>query len=315
MAKIKIRSSGSKLKIKKRPKLTIAKGKRDEIDIFKLGTLVQFETHCWIGSKRMSKEESSLLSSEKAEWIKNQKNLIDRKKLVDIRSIIQEARNILAYNSLPFPIKGIHFLPKDKREEVNEKLKDLNESLQLAVDEFAEEYRDYIEDARENLGEFFNEADYPVDIKRTFSMHWRFFEMTIPSGITDEAYEEESRRFKEMMEETKQISILALREGFAEIVEHLTDTLSGKMDGKPRRVRQDSIDKIAEFFDEFQNKNVFKDDALSKLIQSAKTVVAGVTPKDLNSDKKLTKEIAKELKTIGEELNESIETVKRKLSF
>jgi hypothetical protein len=40
-----------------------------------------------------------------------------------------------------------------------------------------------------------------------------------------------------------------------------------------------------------------------------------VTPKDLNSDKKLTKEIAKELKTIGEELNESIETVKRKLSF
>ena len=308
-----------RMKLKtKRQKLAIAEGNENEIDIFKLGTLIQFETHCWIGSKRMSKENIGKYNPkavEKEKWFKSQKNLIDRKELKDIRSIIQEARNILAYHSLPFPIKGIYFIPKDRREEIKEKLIDLKDSFNLAVDEFCEQYNTFIADAEENLEEYFNPSDYPKDIRRTFDIYWRFFEMTIPSGITEEEYKEESKRFKEMMEETKQVGILALREGFAEIVTHLTDTLSGKMDGNSRRVRQDSIDKVVEFLDEFNAKNIFKDTELENLIKSAKDVVEGITPKDLNSDKELTKEINKELSSIGEQLEESIETVRRKLSF
>lgn len=297
----------------KRKNLKVAKGNRGEINIFDLGTLVQLETHCWIGSKRLPKEIAKEIGHEG--WIRANKNLINRNKLKDLRAYIHEARQTIWLASLPFPIKGIFFLPIDKRKEVNEKLKEIKENFDAAAEVFSEQYEDHIADASDNLEELFDMADYPQNIRNRFDIQWRFFEMTIPSGITDEVRAEESKRFKAMMEQTKELGILALREGFAEIVNHLNETLSGKLDGEKRRVRQDSIDKVTEFFTEFQNKNVFKDVELERIIKSAKEVVAGVTPKDLNSDTSLTKMIHVELNEISGKLDGSIEKVRRKLSW
>lgn len=139
--------------------------------------------------------------------------------------------------------------------------------------------------------------------------------MTIPSSITAEIREEENKRFNDLMQQARQEAVMALRTGFAEIVTHLTDTLSGKLDGEEKRLRASSLEKVTEFFNEFQSKNVFKDSELESLIKRAKDVVKGVTPKDLRNDESLTKMVNKQLGEIRKELDASTEKVRRRFSF
>ena len=297
-------------------KMTIGTGKKDEIDIFKFGTLIQLESHCWLGSKRLPKKATTEISKDekKSKWFKANKNLIDRTKLADINLYIAEARNTIWEYALPFPIKGVYFLPNAKRDVVNTKLKEIKRKFDEAVGEFEVQYSDYIADAEANLGEYFNSSDYPTEITNKFGIRWRFFEMTIPSGITKETYEEESNRFKQLMEQTEQMGILALRDSFGKIVNHLSETLTGKLDGEKRRIRQDSLDKVQAFFIEFKNKNVFNDKGLENLIASAQAIVGDVSPKDLK-DQNVTKQINDQMKIIKKELDSSTETMRRKLTF
>lgn len=307
----------TRLKLKKGIKPKIGTGKSNEINIFNLGTLLQFESHCWQAVKRIPKDKAKKYGKDfEKGWVKANKNLIDRKKLEDIQSFISEARKLISSVALPFPIKGIYFIPNEQVETINSGLKTFATEMNIKVEEFAAQYSNYISEAKEELGEeSFNESDYPLNIRERFGLHWRFFEMTVPSSITNEIKSEETKRFNDLMQQAKHEAILALRGGFAEIVTHLTDTLSGKLEGEEKRLRASSIEKVTEFFNEFQSKNVFKDNELESLIKKAKDVVAGVTPKDLRNDESLTKLINEELGKIRDELDSSTETIRRRFSF
>jgi hypothetical protein len=106
-----------------------------------------------------------------------------------------------------------------------------------------------------------------------------------------------------------------MRNGFAELINHLTDTLSGKLDGEKRRVRPEALEKIDKFFETFKYKNIFNDNQLQNLVVQAKDLLSDVTPKELRNDQSLTKLIHSGLNDITKELVESTETYKRKLSF
>lgn len=308
---IKVKGKENSVKVSKQDR-------SNEINLFKLGTLVQFETHAWQAVKRLPKDVVKELGKEGKDlsgWIRANKSLINRDTLQNINGLIWDARQLILNVALPFPIKGVYFVPNEKITELNESLTEKNKEFKKEVKEFVEQYDEHIEAAEESLGDYFNESDYPRNIAERFSIYWRFFELTIPTNITEELYEEESERFHSLMEETKQMGIMALREGFAEIVSHLTDTISGKIDGQRRRLRQDAIDKVSDFFNTFQSKNVFKDDELQTLIEKAKDVMEGVTVKEINTDEELAKELNEELKTIDKELTASTEKIRRRMSF
>jgi len=306
-----------RLKLNKKSKPKISTGKSNEINIFNLGTLLQFETHCWQAVKRIPKDKAKKYGKDfENGWLKANKNLINRKKLEDIQFCITEARKLITSVALPFPIKGIYFIPLGTVEKINTGLISIFDEMKVKIEEFANQYDEFIGEAKADMDEeIFNEADYPRNIRERFGIYWRFFEMTVPSSITKEIREEETKRFNDLMQQAKKEAVLALREGFAEIVTHLTNTLSGKLDGEEKRLRASSIDKVTEFFNEFQNKNVFNDSELESLITKAKNVVKGVTPKDLRDDEALTKTINKQLGEIKKELDASTEKVRRKFSF
>lgn len=306
-----------RLKLRGKEKPKIATGKSNEINIFNLGTLLQFESHCWQAVKRIPKDKAKKYGKDfEKGWMKANKNLINRNKLEIIQSYITEARKLITSVALPFPIKGIYFIPNKEVEKINSGLRTIADEMGVEVEKFATQYSEYIDDAREQLGEeSFNENDYPLNIRERFGIFWRFFEMTVPSPITNEIKQEETKRFNDLMQQARKEAVLALREGFAEIVTHLTDTLSGKLDGEEKRVRASSIEKVAEFFHEFQSKNVFQDSELESLIKKAKDVVKGVTPKDLRDDDSLVKLIHGQLDKIKDELDSSTETIRRRFSF
>lgn len=312
-----------RMKLKVNPKTLLKINKPelnldDEINIFEMGTLLQFETHSWQARKNLPKKIAAVLTPKaEKEWVRATKSLIDRSYLQDINSAISEARAFVWEVSLPFPIKGIHFIPAENVDLIRDILEGYISKLKKSVNEFAKQYKKYIKEAEQELGiyKYFDPNDYPSDIRSRFNISYRFFDLTIPTHISKEMRNEEVNKFKGLMKETREMGILALREGFSEIVTHLTDTLTGKLDGEKKRLNQKAIDKVEEFFTSFQNKNIFHDSELEGIIEKAKTIVDGITPEDLRNDIDLTQIVNKQLSEVKGELDKSIETFKRKVSF
>src|SRR5208337_5418674 len=127
----------------------------------------------------------------------------------------------------------------------------MKSEFETEVDKFIEKYEEEREKARESLGYLFNEADYPINVRQKFRFEWRFITMDVPgkSGIlSPELYEREKEKFQTLMEETRELATVALREEFAGIVRHMVERLSGEEDGKPKRFQASMLDKMGEFF-------------------------------------------------------------------
>jgi hypothetical protein len=321
--KLKIRTDekGEKLlKLKKRIniKLTTTKS-ANEIDLFDLGTLIQFETHAWRATKKLPKEVAARISTQKeSDWIRATKNLINKKHLTQIYSKINEARQFITDAANPFPITGVYFLHYDRVNEANEILKIFKKDLDELKKEFSKNLSEYIVEAKKILEPdgLFNPSDYPVEIENSFSISWRFFTLTIPSQLKEDIKEQESNNFNKLIEETQKLVVQTMRNGFLEIITDLTDTLSGKLDGEKKRMNQGKIEKIIEFMDKFKRKDIFGDAELEELIVKAKDLVTGVDYKEIQKDRDLLNLLNTEMKEIKEQLVSMAEPInKRSVSF
>jgi len=303
----------------KKAEIKMATGKSNEINIFNLGTLLLFETHSWQARKMLPKEirESIVSDGNGGNWVSGYKRLINPKRLEPINSVINAARNYVWDMALPFPIKSVHFIGGSAVEQVNEQLEIYSAMLDEVVIPFADDYSQWKAEAKKilNQRDLFNKDDYPDDIKSRFYLEWRWFNMTIPDNITEEIYAKESERLHQLFEETRHSSILALKEGFGAIIAHLSDTLNDKKKGENKRIRPEAIDKVHEFFETFKYKNVFNDKQLEQLVNNAHDLMEDLTPIEIRKDKDLEELITDGLNEIKLELNDSIETYKRKLTF
>lgn len=152
---------------------------------------------------------------------------------------------------------------------------------------------DLKKDAEARLGSLYNERDYPLkdEIRRAYTMEWQWIELG-PAGKLKTISEKLLRREQEKaaaqaVNEIDQIK-LALRDGVAEVFEHLVDRLTPSTDGKKKVFRDSLITNAMEFFSDVEHKITAFDDAdLAALVTQAKEVLEGSTPKDLRGDEGL----------------------------
>jgi hypothetical protein len=319
--KLKTESNGQKvINLKQRMNIAISTTKSiNEIDLFSLGTLIQFETHAWRASKKLPKEVASKIGSQKQnDWVRATKNLINREHLSAIYAKINSARVLIEDAANPFPITGVHFLHYDRVAGVNEQLTAIRADLDELKKEFAKNLADYISEARAILEPdgLFDPQDYPMEIEKSFSISWRFFTLSIPTQLKDDIKQQESQNFSKLMEETQRLAVQTLRNGFADIIKDLTDTLSGKADGEKKRMNQGKIDKVAEFLATFQRKDLFGDKDLEELVVKANELVDGLSFTDLRKDADLSAVLNAELHDIRTVLDGMVEPInKRSVSF
>lgn len=319
--KLKTETNGQKvISLKQRMNIAISTTRsHNEIDLFSLGTLIQFETHAWRASKKLPKEIAAKLSNQqKNDWVRATKNLINREHLSEIYAKINSARTVIENAANPFPITGVHFLHYDRVQEVNTALTNLRNDLNELKKEFAKNLAAYIAEARLILEPdgLFNPSDYPVEIENSFSISWRFFTLSIPTQLKDDIRQQESNNFGKLMEETQRLAVQTLRNGFADIIKDLTDTLSGKADGEKKRMNQGKIDKIADFLATFKRKDLFGDKDLEELIVKANDLVDGLDFKDLRKDVDMSAVLNAELNDIKIVLDSMVEPInKRSVSF
>lgn len=282
-------------------------------NLFQKACLVQLSTGCWQGVTALGSHLMERIGN--AEWLKGAKVLIDPDCLLPVRSVLSKARGYLTKSALPFPIHGLTLVPKEMLTRIDETLCQMRDEFDAEVQKFIEGYEEEREKARDSLGHLFNESDYPIDVRRKFRFEWRFITMDVPgeSGLlTPELYEREREKFQALMEETRELATVALREEFAGIVRHMVERLSGEEDGKPKRFQTSMLDKMGEFLDSFGDRNLFADEKLTELVDQAREVVSGLSTEELRQDGNLRRYIAGEMNELRVAINGALEDLPRR---
>jgi hypothetical protein len=291
----------------------------EKTNVFENAVILATETHAWGNTKKIPTERIQKIADKNlSEWIRMNKGLVDKSALEEIQQIITKFRNICKSYSLPFPGEGVYLVPIANVQKLTEKLEDIKGSFESAVNTLEVHFDDYIDAAEEELGEDFNREDYPTNIKKRFGMSYRFLSMAVPGElkkVSPQVFKEEEDKFRNMMEDTRKECILYLREGFLEAVTKITDILKDKEDGENRKLHERTLNKIETLYNEFQNKNLFKDDALQLLMEDAKGILFGVDAKDLSESSGLRKAIIKQMEEVKDVLESGVETIRRKISF
>jgi len=285
-----------------------------ESNIFKKACLIQLATSCWIGSKMLQPGVMEKIGD--SEWLKGKKLLINPELLGPVKTTIQKARQLLVKQALPFPLHGLFLVPKDNIADVDGNLALIQQEFNSKVESFASFYDEAREEAKIVLGDLFNETDYPVNIRLKFRFDWRFLLLDVPgkaSILTPEIYEREKEKFQALMEEARELSVIALREEFQEVVAHMIERLNGNGSKKPKTIKSNMVNRINEFLDSFSDRNLFNDEQLSELVTQARTAIAGVqNTYVLNYNEVLRKRFSSEMSTLKTAIDLAIEDMPRR---
>ena len=269
-------------------------------NIFERGCLIQTSCSIWTG--RVKLPASAINVSADPDFIRASKFLIDKDCLKPIEKIRNEAKSYVYAKTIPFPIAGIMFIPKDLITQVDTKLKEYQAEFDLAVEAFAENYETFIENAKGNLSDLFNAAEYPHHIQEHFGFSWRFLIMDTPGQVgllPAEVYEREKQKFIQTINEFQSNAIATLRASFAEMVDHIVDRLSDN-----KKIFRDSlIGNISDFINDFKALNITDDAELAGLTDRCKKILDGIDPQDIRDDEGLRGHVARKIAEVQQSLD------------
>ena len=285
-------------------------------NMFEKGCLVQLSVSKWGGVKKINDNQLAEMI-DTHEWLTATKKLVDPESLKPICKVGNAARTYLTGISLPFPIQGMVFIPKEMISRVDQRLEEFKTEFNQTVGAFLRDYDKLRETAMVCLKELFNEVDYPVYVEKKFSFGWRFIILDVPNGksgiLSPEIYEREKEKFIQTMEEARTMAIESLREEFASMVERITERFTQNGDGKPKVFKNATVQSFHDFFETFKERNIFRDEELAQLVERAQSVLGGVSAESIRTNDSLKENIRQGMAEIEGAMATALARPRRKI--
>jgi len=285
-------------------------------NIFEMGCLIQLSTSVW-GARRKIKTEQITDMAGANDWLSTHKKLIDPGALKPIQKTANSARGYLCGVSLPFPINGLVFVPKEMISRVDEKLTSFKSDFEQKTEEFTHSYDRLREVAMVYLGDLFSETDYPVDVRSKFSFAWRFIVLDVPNGssgvLAPEVYEREKHKFIQTMEEARELAIVSLREEFSGMIQRITERFTNGHGSKPKVFKNGTINNFYEFFETFRERNIFRDSELAELVDRAEAILGGKNAEAIRSNDQLKGQIRNGMAEVEKSMEDILSRPRRRI--
>lgn len=287
-------------------------------NMFREAALLQLTATCWQLDKKLP--QSMLADVGNVDFLRGRKLLLAPDSTALIKQHIGKARNYLRKISLPFPIKGCVLVPKKLIPEIQEHLKEIEWHYNSAVEDFLYWYPQTVKDAKESLGELFDECDYPTQeaVKNKFRFQWRYITIgpSVSRVLPPSIYKEEVKKFRELMEQARREAITALREEFVDLVTNIADKLQNHDDGRPRRLRDAAVENLKQFLDNFSSRNIFEDEQLSELVEQCRGIITNTNANAIRGNTQVREEVHLQMEKILAGIDASLEDLpRRRLRF
>ncbi len=259
-----------------------------------------------VGNSRKVSNSQVEVDADK-QLIRVSKTLLDSVELQAIKTLDGEVRRYLYDNCLPFE-SGIQLVPLPQIETVDKKLREYAQKRLELADAFVGAYPRLCEQAAGRLRTLYNPNDYPpVDIVRShFAFSWRYVSFGVPGQLKEisaRIFEDEREKAGRMMAEASSEIQQVLRAALAEMVAHLRDRLADQADGKPQRVRESTVQKLRNFLDTFDFRNVTDDQELKEQVEKARQLLSGVSTDAIRNTAELRARVKDGMTEIAQRLD------------
>lgn len=238
--------------------------------------------------------------------IRVSKTLLDSPELEAVRRLDGEVRRYLYSMCLPFE-PGIHLLPIPLIETVDSKLREFQLKRQELVDLFLAAYPRLCQEAAARLRTLYNPLDYPPldELRSAFTLSWQYVSYGVPEqlrAVSERMFREERDKAAERMAEAYTEVRQVLREAMVELVARLRDRLTDQPDGTPQRLRESTVEKLREFLDTFDFRNVTNDQELKDQVERARGLLGGTSTDAIRNTAELRTRVREGMTAIAAQL-------------
>ena len=267
----------------------------------------------WFGSTKSLSDEQKATAAHSfgadGEVLSAAKKLLDTKypAYKAVNSVKSRIASYWKGETLPFPQAGIRLIRQDSVERFNQRLELFSSELGEAVGKLDEEYYQLRRAARDRLGDLFNESDYPSSLNGLFSVAWDFPNVEVPDylrRLNPELYRQEAERVARRFDQALEMAESAFMEELGQLIEHLTQRLTGQDDGTPKVFRDSAVTNLTGFFERFRQLNVRSNEELDNLVANCQQIVQGRTPQSLRDNRLVRETVAQELNAVGGQLDQ-----------
>ncbi len=266
----------------------------------------------WFGTRKSLSSEQKAQAADtfhaEGKYISAGKKLIDTGD-ASFRAVTSLRTQATAYfkgMSLPYPEPAIRLVPQGSLDQIDARMQMFRDELAEAVDQLDQRFGELKYEARDRLGDLYNDGDYPDTLRGLFELTWEFPSVEPPEylrRLNPQLYEQECDRVKTRFDEAVQLAETAFMDELNKMVEHLAERLSGGEDGKPKVFRDTAIENFTEFFERFQRLNIRSNEELDQVVERARRVIDGVAPQTLRDSESLREQITSQLAAVQSSLD------------
>lgn len=224
-----------------------------------------------------------------------------------VTAIRGRAVNYWKQSSLPYPEPGIRLIQRETIDDFHRGIERFRVELSDAVEALDRCYDELKQAAEGRLGELFNRGDYPTTLIGLFAIDCDFPSIEPPNylrQLNPELYQQECQRMQQRFDEAVRLTEAAFTEELAQLVDHLSERISGDADGKPKVFRDSVVENLGEFFDRFQRLNIHSNEQLDDLVARAQQLMNGVRPQELRRSEATRQQIASGLAGVQSSLDQ-----------
>ena len=222
------------------------------------GMLCQLKIGRWGASIRLRKDK--LGRDLPPEIVRGMQDLVEDKTLLkDQLTIKRTALGLLKRSSMPFPVDGIHWVPKHKIVELDEAFTQLQNEYGAGTDKLIANIGKLKRRFQRKYPKFYNEANYPTpdELRGKYYFYWRFFQFDLPdkeAGIlTPDMYKREKAKFDAMAKEMNEMAINVIGNALLKRIERLQAQCEGD---KINAGTVSSVERFLEKWEDLWKENV-----------------------------------------------------------
>ena len=232
------------------------------------------------------------------------KQLLPKKAIKKVQTVVGAARTFHIENTLPWGQNNDRLLPTKNYYDYTNGMREIKDNFEIVVRDFIKNYAVLRESQRVNLGDMFNEADYPdpniIGSKYKFDIGFG----PIPDAndfrvaISDEERDELREAIEERVAKSTEVMTTGLWKKLMDKVEYMNMRLS-KDESKFKDSLVTNIREVCELLPKL---NVLDDPNLRIAIEEVESNLAHVDPQDLRNDDGVRSETQKKAEEILERM-------------
>ena len=266
--------------------------------------LVSLRINSWSGRlyDRQASQQVAVHNDADTSAGRYNKRLLPKQAFAALAATMSNARTSHNANTLPWDDQGGRLLTVANYERYTAALDTLVERVVRERARFIEDYDDYVDQARLDLGRLFRLEDYPGTeaLQGKFAIRYRIVPVPDARHFMADLAQGETERVKRDIEQQVRTRLndaqRDLYRRLGEAVERVGERLREDENGKPLVFRDSLIENIRELVDVVPRLNIFADDDLTMLCREVKDKFAGIEPDALRPSGRFDPNLRRQVK-------------------